>query len=394
MLNRNQSKKNKIWKYAVILPVLIAFVIFFQVKVIAQEKNKKNSVAIENTQVSIVIVTKNSSNEELAEDSKRIKKYADIDLKFSRIKRNGKGEITAISASFNDNKGSKGQHKVDGDEPIAPFEFIAKKFNNGQKEIGFIDTLDKYDISNDDIVLAPMEEIAEMTEITEIPEMPELEELDEIAESSYEINSNLPSPPSPPSPPSMKNMPAPPSPPNFPEVPYVKVPTNPSDRKAWAKYEAAMDKFAQDWENGPEMKKFQSQMDAYEKKMEKYQPDMSAFEKEMKKYEAKMEKYHHQMKAYHDAHREKTQEIQSRNQARTEAQREAMEARIEAQRDAIEARTEAQREAIEARIEAQREAIEARREAMEARREAMEARREAIEAKKEAEKKSGNPKDN
>jgi BlaR1 peptidase M56 len=379
MLNKNQSKQHKIWKYAVILPALIAFVVFFQVKVIAQEKTTKNNLKVNKTEVSTVIVTKNSSDEDLSADSKRIKNDADIDLKFSKIKRNKKGEITAITATFNDNKGGKGQHKINGDEPISPFKFSAKRFKNGQKEIGFFDTNSEYNSNEENIVLTPLDEIAEMPEISEVPEiaeMPELPEMDEPAEASYDFDSNFPSPPSPPAPPtapSMKNMPAPPIPPNFPAVPNVKVPADPRDRKAWAKYEADMTKFADEWENSAEMKKFQAQMAAYEKKMEKYQPDMTAFEKAMEKFEAKMEQYQDEMEAYQEAHLEK---IQERQQAKSEAERDAMEARREAQRDAMNARREAQRDA------------------MEAKRDAMEARREALEAKKEAERKAAKPRNN
>nr|WP_315250289.1 M56 family metallopeptidase [uncultured Flavobacterium sp.] len=38
MLNKNQSKKWNLWKYAVVFPLLGAFLFFFQVKVVAQEK--------------------------------------------------------------------------------------------------------------------------------------------------------------------------------------------------------------------------------------------------------------------------------------------------------------------------------------------------------------------
>ncbi len=38
MLNKNQSNKRNSWKYALVFPLLVAFVFFFQVKVVAQEK--------------------------------------------------------------------------------------------------------------------------------------------------------------------------------------------------------------------------------------------------------------------------------------------------------------------------------------------------------------------
>jgi hypothetical protein len=367
MLNKNQSKQYKIWKYAVIVPALIAFVVFFQVNVIAQEKKRKNAIENEIVEVSTVIVCDKSSDEELSADVKRIKKYADIDLKFSRIKRNKKGQITAITASYNDNKGSKGQHKVDGDEPISPFKFSAKKYKNGKREIGFYDSLDENDITYEEITpyeeiapheeIAPYEEIAEIVEYPELPEAPEMPETPEDAEAPYEETSDFPSPPSPSSPPSMKNMPVPPTPPNFPEMPNIKEPANPNDAKAWEKYGAAMSKFAQDWENGPEMKKFQEQMLAYEKKMEKFEPDMTAFEKAMEKFEARMEKYQAKMEAYQEARLEKMQVKQR-----------------------------AQSEARDAANEARREAMQARSKAMEDRRKAMESRKEAELAKNRAQK--------
>jgi hypothetical protein len=358
MLNKNQSKQYKIWKYAVIVPALIAFVVFFQVNVIAQEKKRKNTIENKVVEISTVIVCDKSSDEELSADVKRIKKYADIDLKFSKIKRNKKGEIIAINASFNDNKGSKGQHKINGDEPISRFKFSVKKFKNGRKEIGFFDTVNREDYeSYEDIVQhEEMDEIAEYPELPETPEVPEAPEMPEDAEASDEVSSEFPTPPSPPSAPSMKNMPSPPAHPNFPTMPKIKEPADPNDSKAWEKYEAEINKFVEAWQNGPEMKKFQEQMLAYEKKMEKFQPDMTAFEKAMDKFEAKMEEYQAKMEAYREAHLEK---IQERQEAQLEAQREAAEAR--------------------------REAMQARREAMNAKRESLEARKEAILAKKRAE---------
>ena len=38
MLNKNQSHKRNSWKYALILPALVAFILLFQIKVIAQER--------------------------------------------------------------------------------------------------------------------------------------------------------------------------------------------------------------------------------------------------------------------------------------------------------------------------------------------------------------------
>ena len=43
MLNKNQSNKRNSWKYALVLPLLVAFVFLFQIKVIAQEKEPETT---------------------------------------------------------------------------------------------------------------------------------------------------------------------------------------------------------------------------------------------------------------------------------------------------------------------------------------------------------------
>jgi hypothetical protein len=56
MLNKNQSKQRNVWKYTVVLPLLVLFMIQFQTKVVAQEKESKpqenqTSVILEMTTV-------------------------------------------------------------------------------------------------------------------------------------------------------------------------------------------------------------------------------------------------------------------------------------------------------------------------------------------------------
>src|SRR5690606_2393718 len=56
MLNKNQSKQKNVWKYTVVLPLLVLFMIQFQTKVVAQEKESnpqenQTSVILEMTTV-------------------------------------------------------------------------------------------------------------------------------------------------------------------------------------------------------------------------------------------------------------------------------------------------------------------------------------------------------
>jgi hypothetical protein len=55
MLNKNQSNKRNLWKYVSIVPALVFFVLFFQIKVVAQEKVKETET--------VNVITKNADME-------------------------------------------------------------------------------------------------------------------------------------------------------------------------------------------------------------------------------------------------------------------------------------------------------------------------------------------
>lgn len=148
MLNKNKSNRKNIWKMALILPIIAAFIYLFQVEVIAQEKNSvkfkstnqdKNTAVVDSAvAIGIGYVTnKNATEEEMKIDIASLKKDHNVDYKFSNIKRNEKNEIIAIKISFNDNKGNNGEHEVIGDEPIKPIHFTIDVDENGKGEIGF-----------------------------------------------------------------------------------------------------------------------------------------------------------------------------------------------------------------------------------------------------------------
>ncbi|MEO8233776.1 MAG: M56 family metallopeptidase [Flavobacterium sp.] len=265
MLNKNQSKQKNIWKYAIIFPALAVFVIFFQVKVIAQEKVRpQNDKSSDTKQVSEMIWTKDTPNDEIKNDVQSMKKIG-IEVNYSDIKRNSSGEITAIKIDFKSKNGKTGSMQYSGDKPIRPIIL--------RREID----------SNDNTKIS----LGEVTELNNLTTMSEI--------------SDLPTPPTPPTPPThnLDNMPKPPTPPNFPTPPNVKAPKDPNDKKAWQKFEEKMQKFEEAW-NTKEIKDYEVAMKAYEKEMEHYEPDMSDFEKQMELFESKMEKYEEEMEAYQE----------------------------------------------------------------------------------------------
>ncbi|WP_264559057.1 M56 family metallopeptidase [Flavobacterium sp. N2270] len=143
MLNTNQSNQRKSWKYALILPVLSAFMLLLQVETVAQVKenpiNSEKKVT-EAVAIAVGFVTdKNASDAEMKLDTEELKKQG-IDYKFSKIKRNKKGEIIAIKIEFNDNKGNKGVKEIKGNEPIEPIYFSTES-----NSIGFTEAPDLSD---------------------------------------------------------------------------------------------------------------------------------------------------------------------------------------------------------------------------------------------------------
>lgn len=137
MLNKNQSKRLNSLKYSLILPVLVAFVLLFQVNVVAQEKaTVVNSSEQEKTKISIS-VTKDAKDDELAAEAKIFKETFDADVTFSNITRNAAGEITAIKVNVKDKTQSQ-DHYVSGSTPIKPFTIeLEKDSNNNDLAIAF-----------------------------------------------------------------------------------------------------------------------------------------------------------------------------------------------------------------------------------------------------------------
>ena len=171
MLNKNQSKKWNSWKYLLIVPALVAFMFYFQVKVIAQEKQIPIVTNIFSDDNITVAVDKNTTDAQLKAESERVKKEHNIVLKFSKIKRNANGEIVAIKAEFKDkNTDKKGVYQVSGDEPIKPLRFSKKE--NGA--IGF-KTTNSFQIFKNREAVADVDapEAPKSPEDVDAPEAPE-----------------------------------------------------------------------------------------------------------------------------------------------------------------------------------------------------------------------------
>ncbi|MCF6168591.1 M56 family metallopeptidase [Lutibacter sp.] len=120
MLHKNRSTTKSQWKYALLLPILVLFIVTFNTKVIAQEKKLLDTEQLTNLKIELVI-DKSSTDENLKEEAHFFKKEFDIVLTFKGIKRNSNGEITAIKI---DAKGKNLRSKFENSSsnPISPIK--------------------------------------------------------------------------------------------------------------------------------------------------------------------------------------------------------------------------------------------------------------------------------
>lgn len=136
MLHTNQSHQKNAWKYATILPLLVGFMLLFQIETVAQvkENSKVEAYAVSSNFSSIL--TKNTTDKELRELEKTFsdEKYK---LKISKVKRNEKGEIIGIKLSFDSGKTYNRILERKSNEPIDDIKIFINSDKNGNNDCGF-----------------------------------------------------------------------------------------------------------------------------------------------------------------------------------------------------------------------------------------------------------------
>ena len=267
MLNTNQSNKKNAFKYAIVIPVLVAFIMLFQVEVIAKErqvtpetKNWKNE--IKNSENVKYLINAYLSTKELDEIFRNLKEKHQLEAKYYGVKRNKNSEIIAIKVKIKKNEHLSAIHEVEGDTPIDEFVIQIDTKSNSVEIMNSSDI--NYESDNENSENVHVEAIAVPMEIDEMefPEMPEAPILD-------------------------VDFPEAPEAPEMPEAPEA--PENPNNKKAWAKFEKDMAVFEKKMKSKEvDWKKFEVEMKAFEEKMKSFEPNMKKFEQEMKVFEQKM----------------------------------------------------------------------------------------------------------
>jgi len=273
MLNKNQSKKRNYWKYYAVIPALVAFVLLFQIKTIAQERENKVAAAkqADIESVNIYTIDKNSTDAEINEKVALLKKNHEISATISEVKRNSKNEITSIMIELIGKKDARTVKKEVSNTGIDKISIIIKKTRNGIETLSFSGK-EKLVINDTEEADSDVAELADATDFLTPPTPPTMPLFpDGLIPAAPAID--------------MSKMPQPPV-----------APKNLNDKKAMEKFEKQMEEFER------KMEAFEPNMEAYEKYIEEIMDKRGAnFEKEMEKYEIAMGKYNAEMGKYNES---------------------------------------------------------------------------------------------
>ncbi|MBE8724809.1 M56 family metallopeptidase [Flavobacterium hungaricum] len=143
MLNKNQSKKKSIWKHFVIVPALGAFVLLFQVEVVAKERQKitKESNG-EIKSVDVYKIKKNTTDLELKKIKENLKSLHNIDFEASEIKRNTSNDLTSLKIDVKYGSQTAQSIQTRQNTAIQDFAVVVTTDKNDSKKVG-IQTFDK-----------------------------------------------------------------------------------------------------------------------------------------------------------------------------------------------------------------------------------------------------------
>lgn len=136
MLNKQRSHRRNSWKFAVVLPLLAAFMMAFQVKTVAREKQGLHNLTASayGEEMQTFEITKDTDDETLKKQQALFKDATGADVTFTNVKRNDKGEITSIRIEFKGTDNNR-MYDVDSSEPITPIIITIEKDGDVIKDI-------------------------------------------------------------------------------------------------------------------------------------------------------------------------------------------------------------------------------------------------------------------
>ncbi|MBF4490930.1 M56 family peptidase [Flavobacterium sp. JLP] len=137
MLNKNQSKKRNSWKYYVVIPALAAFVLLFQIEVIAKEKREiSKEIKGKKESVDVYKISKTTTDQQLKEMAEKMKLNHNVDAKITDVERNSNNELIAIRFDLTRGSEQSQSYRVKGSKAIKDCEIVIETESDGSKKIG------------------------------------------------------------------------------------------------------------------------------------------------------------------------------------------------------------------------------------------------------------------
>lgn len=160
MLNKNQSKKRNSWKFYVVIPALVAFVLLFQVEVIAKEKESKTEPVKEIpkeaakekvTSMDVYKIKKNTTDQELKVLAETIKQKHNIDAVFSDVNRDSQNQLTAIKVELKKGTELEKTFLINENKAIKNCGILVITYDDNTKKILFTtdDNINKAKLAED-----------------------------------------------------------------------------------------------------------------------------------------------------------------------------------------------------------------------------------------------------
>jgi bla regulator protein blaR1 len=134
MLHKNRSKNRNYLKFTLILPLLALFIMSFNTKEIIANNNLIDTneaiteVLESNGDIEMVLITKDFTDEDFNKIKSQFSKKG-VTLKFKGIKRNDKGEITAIKVEAS-SKNANANFNTNSNDPIKPIKITIDSESN------------------------------------------------------------------------------------------------------------------------------------------------------------------------------------------------------------------------------------------------------------------------
>lgn len=195
MLHKIRSKNRNQWKFALIVPFLMAFIVTFNTKMVAQKpvikeiqeveenesKDHKQLVELRevNSNIEVFLITKDSK------DLDKIKielNQKGITAKFKEIKRNSVGEITSIHVALKSKK-SNANFSMSSDTPIKPIKI---SFNTDGSKLS-IGNVTRHDNLHKKGTKRELHEVREIQEVREVQKVQEIQEVEQPKKQLHEV---------------------------------------------------------------------------------------------------------------------------------------------------------------------------------------------------------------